>query len=103
MTTTANAGTMELRDSYGRNLQSGLLTAGLVHTLIVAALMMGPADEVKIIDTTIRDPFQWKNTISFQQFTFTPSSHPKLAVNTAGVGIPIPIPEADIDPERTIP
>ncbi len=103
MTALANTGTMELRDSYQKNLGGGLLTAGLFHTMIVAALMVNTSVERINVGTISCGPRTGETILSIKNYILQPANPPKFAVNKNGIGIPVPIPDPEIGPEGTIP
>lgn len=99
MTTSMSSGTMELRNSYDANMRSGLVSAGVIHVLVVAAILFISADEIIHGGTIVCGPQDTFINIPVELFNLHPTIAPKFVPARAEIGIPVPIPDAEVNPE----
>ncbi len=104
MNTTINTGALELRGLYQRYVTESLLFAGMIHFLLIGGvqlyLKISETPDEKIV---IRLP---KNVIINQPPSLQSKTIPNVSVASSAhisEGIPIPVPDAEINPEATIP
>ncbi|MEW5800056.1 MAG: energy transducer TonB [Bacteroidota bacterium] len=104
MNTTMNTAALELRGLYQRYVTESLLFAGMIHFLLIGSvqlyLRISETPDKKIV---IRLP---KNVIINQPPSLQGQTIPNVAVASSAHisdGIPIPVPDAEINPEATIP
>lgn len=103
MNTTINTGALELRALYQRYVTESLLFAGMIHFLLIGGvqlyLKISETPDKKII---IRLP---QNVIINQPPSLQSQTIPQVSVASSAhvsEGIPIPVPDAEINPEATI-
>jgi len=105
MKTTMNVATMELRNLYHRYMIEGLMIAGVLHFAIIGSVqfLLHTSNEIMENDLPKRHirtvitppPTIWERTVM-------PNVSIAQSVRT-NIGIPIPVPETEINPEATIP
>ncbi len=99
MTTSVTSGTMEIRNAYRTNMSSGLISAGMIHLLIVAVLVYNTADEIIPRIITGCGPQERLVNIPIDLFNYHPTIAPKFVPSRADIGIPVPIPDPEVNPE----
>ena len=101
MTTSMNSGTMEIRNAYETNMRSGLISAGLIHLLVVSVLMINSADEIVHGGTIVCGPRETFVNVPMDLFNYHPTIAPKFVPARADIGIPVPIPDPEVNPDAT--
>ncbi len=102
MRTSVSSGTLEIRNAYRTNMSTGLFSAGIFHLLIGSALMFNSADEIIHEGTTGCGPRERFVNVPMDIFNYHPTIAPKFVPARADIGIPIPIPDAEVNPETVI-
>ncbi len=102
MKTSAGAGTIDLRDSYRKNLKSGLLAAASIHIMIFGALLLNSREIEQNVRATVCVFTPYNNTVRFDSYMPRPTIEPKISLNNNSFGIPIPIPDPEFNPERIL-
>ncbi|MDP1676692.1 MAG: energy transducer TonB [Bacteroidota bacterium] len=105
MKTTMNIGTLELRNLYHRYMTEGLMIAGLFHIAVIGGIqfLMQSSNADSVIDNS------WKKRVReiyIQPTIWNRPVIPNVSVAQtvkAAIGIPVPVPETEINPETTIP
>ncbi len=105
MKTTMNVATMELRNLYQRYMTEGLMIAGLMHFAVIGGvqLLLHVSESITANDTPrkqIRTEIYFPPTIG-DRIVIPNVSVAQFLKNN--IGIPVPIPEAEINPGTTIP
>lgn len=103
MNTTMNTGAFELRALYQHYITESLLIAGLIHFTLIGGIQLylsvSDTPDEKII---IRIP---TNVVLNPPPSISNTTVPQVAVASAAkpsVGIPVPVPDAEINPDATI-
>jgi TonB family protein len=99
MSTTMNSGTMEIRNAYDANMRSGLISAGLIHLMVVSVLMINSAEEIVHVGVTRCGLPKTLVNVPMELFNYHPTIAPKFVPARADIGIPVPIPDAEVNPE----
>jgi len=105
MKTTINTGAYELRKLYQHYVTESLIIAGLIHFVVISGVQFylkisnTPTEKIAIRisrDILLNPPPPISREVIPRVTVATASSH-------LSVGIPIPVPESEINPEATIP
>ncbi len=104
MKTTMNVATMELRNLYQRYMTEGLMIAGLLHFAVIGGvqLCLHASESIAANDAPRR---QLRTEIFFPPTIGDRIVIPNVSVAQFlknNVGIPVPIPETEINPNATI-
>lgn len=100
-----NSATMELRSLSQRYMTEGLMIAGLFHITVIGGIQFFLQSSSS--DSVIGDP--WKKRVReiyIQPSIWNRPAIPNVTIAQSvktNVGVPIPIPDTEIDPQTTIP
>jgi TonB family protein len=105
MKTTMNTATLELRNLSHRYMTEGLMVAGLFHILVIGGVqfLLHSSNSGIAIDEPLRKRFR---EIYIQPTIWDRPVMPNVSVAQSvrtNIGTPVPVPEAEINPEATIP
>lgn len=100
MKTSAGTGTIDLRDSYRKNLKSGLFAAASIHMMIFGALLLNSREIEQNVRATVCVFTPYNNPVRLDSYMPRPTITPAISVNDNSFGIPVPLPDPEFNPER---